>query len=686
MNKRASLFFILILPIFVLAQNPYYDVLTLKKYVVNGKIVVTDPAGEKEVGGILEEYKIKKTAGLDANPFLIGMIGTGITPSGAGAAAKFEGNYNLGASGFGLSSISGLNVTSFADGMAQFLVERAKNELNVAFFQRFKDYLEKNPEIQILFPKTTKTLEGLLAADYGQFMSALKYAFFSDLKNVINNVEDLFKLPKYKELILRFPEIPISLDLIQVFANVDRGIHPADVVIELSEIPAWETYADTINADNKKYLYNSENSIKLLKLISESIRIDDSSGEEGWVKFSDMRSNIFEDEVAFQLFVGLVYQQCVNEEIIFKTKSTETDVCGWLASKQSEMHIIRDLYSDFLIVSGNIDGTIKETKDVKRSGEKISQDLVYRYATNIIELMEFGYDVAKFIDPTIDCGEMFDIVESGNEFYMNLSMKEYGAAAFNVSQVLQDLFKLVEKDNDSMIGMIPGNSGLTKEVKKENKEKKKSLKKDNVSIEKVLPKAIEFYTFMANVLEAKDADQVKVAIQAAAMPSGSSSIKKYFRNNVALGAYLGGYYRIGNDDADMAKDSWNRTYGFIAPIGIAYTPLSFGKCGSVTIFASILDVGALAQFRLSNDSTEITEEIKLGNIFAPGGYLVYGFGANLPLSLGIGGQYGPGLNNIGLDEQEAATLDVSTPSWRWNVFLAVDIPLVNFSKGKAIKK
>jgi hypothetical protein len=60
----------------------------------------------------------------------------------------------------------------------------------------------------------------------------------------------------------------------------------------------------------------------------------------------------------------------------------------------------------------------------------------------------------------------------------------------------------------------------------------------------------------------------------------------------------------------------------------------------------------------------------LGQIFSPGAYLVYGFFENIPLSIGIGAQYGTGLSKITSDNNSV----INNPAWRDNIFLAVDMP------------
>ena len=59
------------------------------------------------------------------------------------------------------SSVGGLDVTQFADGLTKFLVKRTKEELNIAFFSNFYNVLEK-PEfkdLQTVFPQTYRALK-----------------------------------------------------------------------------------------------------------------------------------------------------------------------------------------------------------------------------------------------------------------------------------------------------------------------------------------------------------------------------------------------------------------------------------------------------------------------------------------------------------------------------------------------
>src|SRR5690606_32703247 len=115
------------------AQSPYYDAIKLSKLDYdneNDKIEFLS-GGEDSLFIILEKYCIdcdyeKLYNELITNPFIN-------IPENANKSVE-----GLSPESGVLSSIAGLNVTTFADGLAKFLVKRTKEELNVAFFGRMK--------------------------------------------------------------------------------------------------------------------------------------------------------------------------------------------------------------------------------------------------------------------------------------------------------------------------------------------------------------------------------------------------------------------------------------------------------------------------------------------------------------------------------------------------------------------
>ena len=188
---------------------------------------------------------------------------------------------------------------------------------------------------------------------------------------------------------------------------------------------------------------------------------------------------------------------------------------------------------------------------------------------------------------------------------------------------------------------------------------------------------------MANIVEANNSDEVQAAIEAAVLPVGSSSVKRETDWNISLNAYIGPY--AGREYLPkLQKNQWASTVGLTAPVGIAFSrgniakgnkrccdnKVSGGK--SFTVFVSLIDVGALASYRLANDSSKVASEVTLSNIISPGLFIYYGLGRS-PISIGAGCQLGPQLRNV-----TASNVNVDKNFYlRFGISVVVDIPFFN---------
>src|SRR6202012_2278169 len=71
-----------------------------------------------------------------------------------------------------LASLGGIDVTNIADGLAQFLIKRGKDELNVAFFNGMKKFLNAHKECETLFPATTLFLNNIESYKYAELIQS----------------------------------------------------------------------------------------------------------------------------------------------------------------------------------------------------------------------------------------------------------------------------------------------------------------------------------------------------------------------------------------------------------------------------------------------------------------------------------------------------------------------------------
>jgi hypothetical protein len=89
----------------------------------------------------------------------------------------------------------------------------------------------------------------------------------------------------------------------------------------------------------------------------------------------------------------------------------------------------------------------------------------------------------------------------------------------------------------------------------------------------------------------------------------------------------------------------------------------------------LVDLGAVVSYEFTNPTPQIanTTNVTWANIFAPGVSLVYGI-SGVPLSIGFGPGYQSALKGL----SKSGSVLNPKPGLRWNLFLAVDIPVVNF--------
>ena len=181
--------------------------------------------------------------------------------------------------------------------------------------------------------------------------------------------------------------------------------------------------------------------------------------------------------------------------------------------------------------------------------------------------------------------------------------------------------------------------------------------------------------FITDIAVSKNSEDVEAALEAFALPAGSSSAKEKTSTYVSINSYPG--ILAGFEFSDSGSDKDAEHLGITAPIGI-YGQFFETKKGSFGFFVPIIDIGAPVRLRLDNDSnTETLPDFNIKDIFSPGLYLSYGFN-NSPFAINAGVQYGPKLRDI--DNGAGVFNDIE--SYRVSLGLVIDIPLFTlFNRG-----
>ena len=643
----------------------YYDALFIKSVMDLNNHKFSNKDADDKMDDVLSFYfgylkeEDLKTA-MDNNPFLKDYYST----------RDADSNNTISLQGLKIpnfvSSLGSTNVTNFADGLAKFLVERSKEELNVAFFSKFQDFINEYPEVKVIFPTTADFIGQINSYQYSAMLPALKAAFQKDMNGFTSNLLNLRKLDATRDCGGAEKDCKERLEKLAIFFTTKEGSAVIASLIVADNLVKGNDAATIIQnlADDAIFTSNPKenlsNVVQFIALISNSLR----SEEDGRVWITKKQINdLIKDEVTFKIYLGLLYALDAkssnpikfnigdNNPISFQDILTELDK-NWYAYSGAFKTSFKTLANAASDVSDNA----KNIATSKSSGKEVSILIYADYASSIstflkgaVTFIESNNDsfpqLAQLSQLTADTKKFIEVIDHAVNACYDIKSQNYSALILHTSLILTDV--LNDKD-------FPFKE-----------------------------KYIKYGTFMANIVEAKNSDEVKAAIEAAVLPVGSASIKRETDVNISLNAYIGGYAGAEN----MQSLETNKTAfsaGLTAPVGLAFSWGNKFKCNkdkdkklggkSITLFVPIIDVGVLASYRINDSQTAIASNIELKNIVSPGLYLYFGFG-KCPISLGVGAQLGTQIRSI---DAGVPVIDNDNIYLRYGISLVVDIPLLNF--------
>ncbi len=552
----------------------------------------------------------------------------------------------LGAAASGL----GLPSSSFLMGLTDFLVTRTKQELTIAFFQDFQKKVEESEELQYLFPATSSVLLeiGKDIYQFNAFWEVLRGSFLSDLDELVYHLDD------YVQNSSRIKDDKIKYMMSDYFKTVEMlrdQTAPAEVVKYLAEDAYLHTLPATEEGEESEIVATLQGNLKLLGLFSRSLEQKDRNGY--WVEPRQV-VDLLRDTVLADFYLGFLYQQ--GKDLMIGDTTLGSYLLKLNEGNKQLRPLVNDLkrFLDRANTVARISKDIRARKNERRRAKAAGLDpgeaeLEYKdyfdFTQNVAGMLTFGYQLKKDLVGSSSKQDSIahlyiSIVNDINELGLNIRQKHYTSALINTLFIIE---KLLPEDEFSC--------------------QRQTLMK--------------YGTFIATAVNAKSSKDVSNAIAAFALPPGGSAIKKYSKFSVAVNAYVG----LSGGQETLNGFGTSSYYALTTPIGISFN-WGFRKAGSLSILASALDIGALTAFRFQDDNASELPDLKIENVFAPGGYLVYGV-PKYPLSIGIGAQLGPNLRTV----TDNAGLETVTNGWRMGAFIAVDIPIVSlYTSNKFYKK
>jgi hypothetical protein len=535
-----------------------------------------------------------------------------------------------------LPGAPGLGVTNLADGLAKFLVKRTKEELTLAFFSKFRTSLRKYPEFEITFPSTFDLmvlLDGEIY-NYNSYLDGLRTAFIKDMKVLPTNLQSLVRTRASAENVGLTLALEDLLSIGQAFVDERRPYEIFQFMASESAAIQQKNRVDSIKNDNvRRQVRDLASSLRLTNLLSESLR--NQTGQTLWFDQKEAMTMLSDDRVR-HIFLGLMWQNAAQIEFsdgtLFRTEIAK------MSGKITKFEVFLAEIKAFLGEATTVENTLKTAQhDLQNTAETgIVYDEVDRYFNTFVKLMNVGFRIYRKVEKPENAQDLTrQFVRSMKwvkELYFDVRQAHFTSAIADASFLLTEIYG--EKWSARQSFMRYGN-------------------------------------FMATVSEAKSSDEMAAAIESFAYPAGSSRLKKHSEVSLGLNAYPGLGLRIDPTGSDNSAKS-----SFFIPASVGFTAnAGFARIGSLSIYLPIIDIGALFAFRFKDGETSIQPKLVWENIISPGGYLVYGFGRDLPISVGVGGQVAPSLKKVLPD---GSVLFDNRREFRPNIFLSMDIPITHF--------
>lgn len=550
------------------------------------------------------------------------------------------------------SSYTPISQAMIIDGIADFLVKRMKQELSLAFFYKFKDFLldtEEGAYAEMLFPTTHRTLLAIgdQIYDFDDYLESLREAFLQDLRSLplqtLELLDDLDLIKKQELKVLLKSSVIITQGI------VDGQLAPLALVNEL--------------ANSLEAMAPDSNFTKYVQLVNFSLNL---LMKKGGKTHSFLEIQALQKPTTLKIFLGLAYQLSNSESLKAVLNDVKDNVAP-IADFASTMHL---RINKITAIAHALDSLPNKTEEDRKNKILLEQEIM----DNSIAILERSVSIFDELLPKKLDDKTKTIIDKGVKVLQNIVSIQTNLRLEKYTMAINGIVSLL--DNVGSFG------DCNSEVSQVNQYNTPKLKKEiNQNTRFVfcqwIDKLLKYGSFIAAVAEAKSSAEVSQALEAFALPPGSSRIKKYSAFSVSLNSFVGSGFML---EHTLGKQEWlEGVWTWHAPIGIAVNT-GFGKGGALSFYASVLDFGAIVSQKIttinstSNNQTFPVTQLDFGHIFAPGLFVYYGLPCDLPIAIGFGGQLGPLLtttNNAGV----ALSADQKI---RFGISLTVDIPITHF--------
>lgn len=531
-------------------------------------------------------------------------------------------------------SLSAEDQTKILDGLTKYYAEEFKKAQLLTYMQTFESTIGEVGELQVLFPNTYEKLKNTNPSKFPELGDEYKEIFSQDLKalldNLINHVEnhkntdDLERKLKFLNstniaLIKSKPyygSLKLSAD---ISSKLVRNYHPVDLFNYLDFTYYKESYLTSANKLDEKLglIFHGVNLFQ--RNLLDTTKTKSAQFSNVWLSHEEF--NKINTLSEWNYFAGLIYQQ--DREFfkkVFFTPSTSS-----ISTSQTQS--IKKTYIKLL-------SSLNQIQEFRNNlnEDNLNENYVeyMKIITNVFQNANYNND---------DISKFFTISNYSLQVYDNARSKDYSNSIHYVTLILNEFLGT------------------------------------NSTYLETMQQIDQYGTFMTDVINSEDSDEVKKVIKKHAAPPASFILKREYARTFSITGQPG--YFI---SAESLEENWGFVSGITLPMGFEYTwKLKKGQenSASLGVFAQVIDLGAMLNFRVSDSTSTLPDKVEFSQIFSPGGSLTYGF-KNSPVTLGLGYQFTPELRQVTLENGN----ETYPNGHRIFLRLAWDIPFLNIWKSK----
>lgn len=519
------------------------------------------------------------------------------------------------------------------DAMAQFLVDRTKDELILAFFERFLEKMDQSPELRTLFPNSYFLLQSQDLFRLPSMGPLWVETFQSDLFHLLPNTNKLLLTdPTYATLIDQ-PKVKAFRLTHQLLKLYEEELSPLEVLEQIQY--EYGNATDPISRN-----------VELLYGLSKELKAKNEQGIHAGAMLTPTALRKM-DHLTQKYFIALIYFK--NREIL--VKEIEEESLYRLSLIESPRPFLQNIINLSTLL-WNIQQKSLVYRNSLLAGDSVVNDNnhFFNLSQTIHQLLEYGFKLQFLTDPSAyfqseEYQSYFSMIRNTIQATEDIHREELGLFLIHYLQLLEPLL-----------------------------DEKLQLKKEPATQQASrLVKDLFFYaSFMVDIVSARNSQQINGILQQYALPVGSYRLKRRSQFSLEVNAYPGLY--VGVEEGLNNSLKADNVLGITAPIGFS---LSWGesqnkKGRSFGVFLPLIDIGAAFSYRWNGTATGFPEQLRWRQVLSPGLHGVWGF-RQLPISLMAGMQVTPQLRKI--KPQDIASLDGNV--WRYGVSLVVDIPMFN---------